>query len=157
MAVIIREYQPKDIAQMTAIWNEVVEDGVAWVYWFEMPDEPVFIRVTRTRGEGESEPEPDPEFEGGGLELPAGILEIEESAFEGDRSIFVVDIPAGCRRIGKWAFRNCTSLWKIRIPNGCEVDDEAFEGCGSVYLFGPPLGTAYYYCLEHDGCGFVEE
>ncbi len=30
MAVIIREYQPKDIAQMTAIWNEVVEDGVAF-------------------------------------------------------------------------------------------------------------------------------
>ncbi len=89
------------------------------------------------------EPEPDPEFGGGGPELPAGIPEIEESAFEGDRSIFTADIPAGCRRIGKWAFRNCTTLRKIRIPDGCEVDGEAFKGCGRVYLFGPPPGTAY--------------
>ena len=28
--MVIREYQPQDVAQMIAIWNEVVKDGVAF-------------------------------------------------------------------------------------------------------------------------------
>ena len=30
MNIIIREYQEKDLSQMIAIWNEVVEDGIAF-------------------------------------------------------------------------------------------------------------------------------
>ena len=133
------------------------EDDSAWIYWFVMPDEPVYIRVTRTRGEEEPEPEPEPRFEGATFTLPAGLREIGESAFEGDRSIFIVDIPEDCRYIGKWAFRGCSNLWKVRIPEECGIGEDAFEGCGSVYVFGKFGSPAYDYCLEHLNCGFIEE
>ncbi len=30
MSIKIRPYEPRDVAEMTRIWNEVVEDGVAF-------------------------------------------------------------------------------------------------------------------------------
>jgi len=137
--------------------NEYImtDDESAWVFWFVMPDEPVFVRVYRTRDETEPERDEEPEFEGTSFVLPKDIRAIGESAFEGDKNIVTVDIPESCESIGENAFRGCSNLWQVRIPGNCQIDEGAFDGCGSVYIFGAFASPAYYYCLAHENCGFI--
>lgn len=151
----------KEDGTMVPCYLSVVEDEdgeeIGWTYGFTMPDQPVLVRITRTRGEDEPEPEPEIEFDGETFTLPAGLRTIGESAFEGDRSVFVMEIPEECTGIGKWAFRGCTNLWMIRIPKGCVIGEDAFAGCGRVYVFSTADSDAYNYCADHDNCVFVEE
>lgn len=90
--------------------------------------------------------------------LPAMIESVEESAFEGIGAE-VVYIPDGCTAIGKWAFRDSERLTQIRVPAGCAIGDEAFDGCGTVFVFGTAGSPAESYCNApaNSNCVFVEE
>ncbi len=66
------------------------------------------------------------------LLLPAGLTEIQESAFEGISAERVV-IPDGCKKICANAFGNCRNLREITIPASVtEIDEHAFDGCVGV-------------------------
>ena len=84
--------------------------------------------------------------------------EIEESAFENDTLISIVD-AGSCVSIGKNAFVGCTGLKQIRLPANCSIDPDAFAGCGTVYLYAPPGGKTEEDCTiandKHNNLVFV--
>ena len=88
--------------------------------------------------------------------LPAAVQTIGESAFEG-ASMSVVYIPDSCTGIGSFAFKDCSSLSQIRVPAGCTISENAFDGCGNVFIFGTPGSSAEEYCAEYDYLTFAEE
>ena len=65
------------------------------------------------------------------IDFEDGMIEaIEDSAFEGCRSLQEMYLPEGLKRIGKAAFKDCTALEYIYIPGSVEfIDSEAFAGC----------------------------
>lgn len=62
------------------------------------------------------------------VDIPEGVLEIQEYAFEGNSKLSDVNIPEGVEKIGNGAFRNCTQLTSASISGGAICTD-AFEGC----------------------------
>ena len=86
--------------------------------------------------------------------LPANTWTIEESAFEDDMSITVVD-AGECRYIDSFAFRNCTGLTQICVSRDCDIAPSAFEGCTSlIAVYGPAGGRAESSSLK-TGIPFV--
>ena len=90
----------------------------------------------------------DPDFT-----MPAALKTIEESAFEGMPLLHVVD-AGSVTAIGKGAFKD-TGLTQIKLPQNCQIDADAFEGCGTVYVFAPAGGSTEAFCDSHDGVTFV--
>ena len=88
--------------------------------------------------------------------LPAQLIRVEDSAFEG-HDVKSVYIPDGCTSIGTYAFRDCRDLIRIRIPAGCTVGADAFDDCEKVYIFGTVGSSAERYCRNHSNCVFVAE
>ncbi len=88
--------------------------------------------------------------------LPASVIVIEDEAFVGSKA-GIVEIPSTCTSIGARVFMNSLSLKQIRIPAGCSVGEDAFEGCGSVQIFGTAGSPAETYCSTHSNCTFVAE
>ena len=88
--------------------------------------------------------------------LPASLSAIEESAFEGSTA-YVVYIPEGCTSIGSYAFKDCENLREIHIPTNCDISDTAFDGCGTIYVFGESGSSIENYCQSHNNCIFMEE
>ena len=88
--------------------------------------------------------------------LPAQLIRVEDSAFEG-LAVKSVYIPDGCTSIGTYAFRDCKDLIRIRIPAGCTVGADAFDGCEKVYIFSTVGSSAERYCLNHSNCVFAAE
>ena len=88
--------------------------------------------------------------------LPAQLIRVEESAFEG-LDVKSVYIPDSCTSIGTYAFKDCTDLKRIRIPAGCTVGADAFDDCEKVYIFGTVGSSAEHYCRNHSNCVFVAE
>ena len=89
--------------------------------------------------------------------LPAALVTIEESAFEGLTAMTVVD-ASHCASIGANAFKDCTGLTQIRLPADCTIAATAFSGCGTVYVYAPAGGATEDYCQSNDNpCVFVEE
>lgn len=95
------------------------------------------------------------EFENADFILPNNIQEIENAAFEGIAAT-VVFIPDTCKRIGTHAFIN-SKLVQIRIPAGCSIEDDAFEGCVDLLVFGAKGSPAENYCNRHTNCSFIVE
>lgn len=90
------------------------------------------------------------------LTLPAAIITVDESAFEGIAAT-IVYIPDTCTSIGKWAFKDCTNLTQIRIPANCAIGTDAFSGCVNVVIFGTKGSAAENYANSHSNCTFVAE
>ena len=68
-----------------------------------------------------------------GLNLPTGLLNIEEETFAQDPSIQKVVIAEGTRTIGPGAFSGCTGLEEITLPASMKsIDETAFEDCGEL-------------------------
>ncbi|WP_373245506.1 leucine-rich repeat domain-containing protein [Lacrimispora indolis] len=67
------------------------------------------------------------------VEIPEGVVEIADSAFEGQTKIREIIIPDSVKRIGKCAFRHCDSLEKLYIPDSVEkIAYSAFGDCKSL-------------------------
>ena len=67
------------------------------------------------------------------VEIPAGVTEIDGSAFDGCTSLASVVIPDSVTRIGCYAFASCTSLVSVVIPESVtEIGYYAFKGCTSL-------------------------
>ena len=68
-----------------------------------------------------------------GMNLPEGLLSIDEETFAQDPAIQKVMIAEGTRTIGPGAFSGCTGLSEITLPASLEsIDETAFEGCGQL-------------------------
>ena len=66
------------------------------------------------------------------LTLPKGLLEINESAFEGC-DVHKVVLPDGLERIGERAFSNCANTIVIWIPDSViSIAPNAFEGTSTI-------------------------
>lgn len=62
------------------------------------------------------------------VEIPEGVEEIAESAFEGQDKIQEIIIPDTVRKIGDYAFRHCESLEKLYIPDSVRGEFVTFLG-----------------------------
>ena len=62
------------------------------------------------------------------LQLPAGLIQIEDNAFEGGAFQAVI-IPDGCVSIGVDAFKDCPNLIYVSYPAGITGIEDAFSGC----------------------------
>ncbi len=72
--------------------------------------------------------------ETGTLTMPAGILMIDENAFEGVRATTAV-IPEGCTQINAGAFLN-SGIRTVYVPESLTViQGDPFEGCGRIIFF----------------------
>ena len=66
----------------------------------------------------------------GVFEIPDGVIEISDCAFENCSKLTGVTIPSSLDIIGQMAFRNCDGLTDITIPgNVSGIWNYAFEGC----------------------------
>ena len=64
------------------------------------------------------------------IEIPEGVTEILDSAFNGCTKLETVTLPTTVKRIGFRAFSDCSSLISIEIPEGVtEIPDSAFNRC----------------------------
>ena len=77
-----------------------------------------------------------PDFGDPDFTMPSALTTIEESAFEGNPMMTIVD-ASNCTAIGINAFKGCTNLTQIRLPADCRIDPAAFSGCGLVYVSAP--------------------
>lgn len=70
---------------------------------------------------------------GGDIEIPEGVISIEERAFAGCQSITSVNVPNSCHSIGEYAFEDCKNLKKINLPDELYVlGNGAFTDCVSL-------------------------
>lgn len=63
------------------------------------------------------------------VQLPEGVEEICNYAFENCRHLEEVVMPSSLKKIGSEAFYNCVNLKKIVIQSEVVVDKTAFDGC----------------------------
>ena len=107
-----------------------LESASEGLWTFVMPDVPVTITAVFI-----------PPFGTATFVLPTDTTTVEESAFEGDPAITVVDASA-CAFIGAYAFRDCTGLTQILLPKDCAISGSAFDGCTAlIALYAPAGGT----------------
>ena len=90
------------------------------------------------------------------ITLPAGLTEIQESVFEGNKKLTVVYAGDEVASIGKNAFVGCTGLKQVRLPKNCAINDEAFDEEIFVQIFAPAGGTTEAWCRRM-GLMFVAE
>ena len=80
------------------------------------------------------------------LTIPTGVKEIQDSAFEGVRSVTEVILPNSVKTIGTSAFVDCPCLTRIRIPDSVtKIGGSAFEGDYDLVLScqSDNVGAAY--------------
>ena len=68
------------------------------------------------------------------VDMPTKLVKIERRAFKGCSSLDNVILPIGTKSIGLDAFSDCTSLRRIALPKELfEIEDEdAFGGCDNL-------------------------
>ena len=91
----------------------------------------------------------------GSVEIPEGVSEIGDRAFQYCKGLTEVMIPATVTRVGKGAFRHCENLECVALETGVEeIDDEAFQGCFSLQHITLPTGMrrigrrAFGWCIR---------
>jgi hypothetical protein len=68
---------------------------------------------------------------------------LDESLFEGCRSLTTVDMPARLTKIGRRVFKGCTSLKSLILPVGVRsIGFDAFAGCSALSRIAIPKGVA---------------
>ena len=83
------------------------------------------------------------------LELPDGLLRIEDGAFEGCGAV-TVGLPEGVLSIGSRSFARCAGLLMIRIPQSVTfIAEDAFEGSGQVIFLCPAGSAASDFARAH--------
>lgn len=87
------------------------------------------------------------------FEIPQGILEIGESAFEGCRAIKSIVIPDSVISIKRCAFFECESLESISIPSSITIiPDRVFYGCRSLTNISIPESVTSIGEMAFDSC-----
>lgn len=67
------------------------------------------------------------------VDIPEGVTEIAENAFQNCTALTNIAIPDGITSIGNAAFNNCKALINIDIPNGVtSIAANAFYGCTAL-------------------------
>ncbi|MBQ3328784.1 MAG: leucine-rich repeat protein [Eggerthellaceae bacterium] len=67
------------------------------------------------------------------VDVPDGVTEIGDWAFEYCEALASVFIPGSVTRIGRWAFSDCSALASVDIPDGVmELGAWAFSDCTSL-------------------------
>lgn len=82
----------------------------------------------------------------GVLQIPPGVLEIEEKQFAGRKDITAVEFlePVLLESIGRAAFCDCVNLRKVRFPMKMalkEIGEDAFRRCGALETLDVPSGV----------------
>jgi hypothetical protein len=68
---------------------------------------------------------------------------IDESLFEGCRSLTTVDLPRGLTKISRRAFKGCSSLKSLILPSQLRsIGFDAFAGCTSLSRIAIPKDVA---------------
>ena len=110
----IRQYELRRAQQDAELVAEYVAEPVA---------EPKLKLLTKAEAKSLK-------IDNGILDIPEGVGEIEEGAFENNREIAEVYFPKSLRIIGDSAFCGCENLSYIDISDGLkEIKDDAFRGC----------------------------
>lgn len=74
------------------------------------------------------------------LRIPAGTVEIQKRAYEGNKNICLVSVPGTVKTIGQRAFADCVNLREIRISEGVEtIEADAFAGCKNLHSIKLPF------------------
>jgi len=103
------------------------------------------------------------------VDLPLGLIEIEDSTFEGCRTLESVIIPQGVKYLGEYAFLN-SGLKRVVLPAGLEeISYGAFKDCYNLVEINLPssiidikggsfYGTKYLDSIKEDeyGCKYKE-
>jgi len=73
------------------------------------------------------------------VELPEGLVQIRDYAFDGCRSLKRINIPSTVEEIGEQAFDYCVKLDGITLPEGLQrLGEEAFSSCESLQRINIP-------------------
>ena len=92
------------------------------------------------------------------IEIPDGVAEISDNAFEGCKSLTSIEIPSSVTKIGWVAFHGCTSLKSITIPEGVPVIwAGTFQGCTSLISITIPSSVATIQSWAFRRCTSLKE
>ena len=85
--------------------------------------------------------------------IPAGVTEIDYSAFKGCKGLKRIALPAGLKQIGVGAFEDCTALETVDIPDSVtELRGFAFMGCKNLTRVTLPAGLESIAHNLFSGC-----
>ena len=86
-------------------------------------------------------------------DIPAGVTDIYNYAFEGCTNLKSVTIPASVRSIGSTAFATCTGLSSIDIPEGViTIKNAAFMGCSNLKSVNIPDSVSSISIQAFESC-----
>lgn len=92
------------------------------------------------------------------IEIPDGVAEISDNAFEGCKNLTSIEIPSSVTKIGWVAFNGCTSLKSITIPEGVPVIwAGTFQGCTSLISITIPSSVATIQSWAFRRCTSLKE
>ena len=92
------------------------------------------------------------------IEIPDGVAEISDNAFEGCKNLTSIEIPSSVTKIGWVAFHGCTSLKSITIPEGVPVIwAGTFQGCTNLISITIPSSVATIQSWAFRRCTSLKE
>ena len=92
------------------------------------------------------------------IEIPDGVAEISDNAFEGCKNLTSIEIPSSVTKIGWVAFNGCTSLKSITIPEGVPVIwAGTFQGCTNLISITIPSSVATIQSWAFRRCTSLKE
>lgn len=81
------------------------------------------------------------------------VIEIGDSAFEGNESIVSLTMPSTVQKIGNRAFADCKILETVNISGGLtEIGEEAFYNCENLNIFTLPANLQMIGRRAFGGC-----
>ena len=91
----------------------------------------------------------------GKYEIPEGIVEIWDRAFQYYLGLKEIIIPDSVTSIGAFAFYTCYDLQEVYIPGSVtEIGKDAFRDCSDELLIKAPAGSAAEKYCEENGIKF---
>ena len=94
----------------------------------------------------------------GTLELPDGIREIGENAFENNKGLKEIIIPDSVTAINAAAFNGCQNIVKISLPEGLKrIEYYTFERCSKLESLVIPDGVTYIGGYSFEDCKSLKE